>query len=262
MTSPWIAGLAALFLWWFSTGLILMVIKWADRLGPAALRRAVLLSLPIFAAGIVCFYLTLDQADPASVYITFVSVLAIWGWIEMAFLAGLITGPVGHDCPPQVPEWERFIRAWGTIAYHEMLLTGVFLAMVALALDAANPFGFYTFATLFLARVSAKLNLYFGVPRINTEFLPQTLAHLPSHFRQARMNVLFPFSIAALAFATVCWLERLATAPNSASTVGYALLTALTALALLEHLFMVIPLPDAKLWRWLLPAPRITEDKT
>jgi putative photosynthetic complex assembly protein 2 len=44
----------------------------------------------------------------------------------------------------------------------------------------------------------------------------------------------------------------------SASTVeaqiGHALLFALCALATLEHWLMVIPLPDAKLWRWMLPA--------
>jgi putative photosynthetic complex assembly protein 2 len=40
--------------------------------------------------------------------------------------------------------------------------------------------------------------------------------------------------------------------------VGYALLTALTALAALEHWLMVIPLPDAKLWRWMLPVPPTT----
>jgi hypothetical protein len=29
---------------------------------------------------------------------------------------------------------------------------------------------------------------------------------------------------------------------------------ALTALALIEHLFMVLPLPDTALWRWAMPA--------
>ena len=262
MTSPWIAGIAALFLWWFSTGVILMVVKRADRMGVAALRRATMLAVPVLLAGLIGFFVSLDRVDPAGIYTAFLSTLAIWGWIEMAFLAGVITGPVTQNCPAHIPEWERFIRAWGTIAYHEMLLAGVFLAMGALALEAANPFGFYTFAVLFLARISAKLNLYLGVPRINTEFLPETLVHLPSHFRRARMNVMFPLSVTALTFATGCWLERLAMAPTSAQVVGYALLTALTALALLEHWFMVIPLPDAKLWRWLLPAPAITEDKT
>jgi len=44
--------------------------------------------------------------------------------------------------------------------------------------------------------------------------------------------------------------------------VGFALLAAITALALLEHWLMVLPLPDAKLWRWMLPAPRTRHDKT
>jgi putative photosynthetic complex assembly protein 2 len=35
--------------------------------------------------------------------------------------------------------------------------------------------------------------------------------------------------------------------------IGHALLFALCALATLEHWLMVIPLPDAKLWRWMLP---------
>jgi len=33
----------------------------------------------------------------------------------------------------------------------------------------------------------------------------------------------------------------------------FALLSALTALALLEHWMMLIPLADTKLWRWMMP---------
>jgi len=43
------------------------------------------------------------------------------------------------------------------------------------------------------------------------------------------------------------------TADTTVQATGFALLTSLCALALLEHWFMVIPLPDAKLWRWMLP---------
>jgi len=44
--------------------------------------------------------------------------------------------------------------------------------------------------------------------------------------------------------------------------VGFALLSAITALALLEHWLMVLPVPDAKLWRWMLPAPKHATKKT
>ena len=40
------------------------------------------------------------------------------------------------------------------------------------------------------------------------------------------------------------------------------LLSALTVLALLEHWFMVLPLPDQKLWRWMIPQPRSTHTLT
>jgi putative photosynthetic complex assembly protein 2 len=67
------------------------------------------------------------------------------------------------------------------------------------------------------------------------------------------MNWLFPMSITGLSFAVACFLERVWSSDTQADTVGFALLSALTALALLEHWFMVLPLPDEKLWRWMLP---------
>ncbi len=107
---------------------------------------------------------------------------------------------------------------------------------------------------LFGARISAKLNIFLGVPRINAEFLPAPLAHLPSYFRQAPVSWFFPLSILTLTAAVFCWIERVTTTGET----GFALLASLTALALLEHWLMVLPLPDAKLWRWALPAPKPT----
>lgn len=253
LTSPWIAALAALFLWWFSTGAILLAVRRADREGAQARLWAVLMNLPFLILGGFAFYDTLGDTSVIGVYIAFLSALALWGWVELAFLTGVITGPVRHPLRGDEPEWERFIRAWGTIAYHEMLLVAFLIAMGLLAYGAENTFGFWTFAVLFAARISAKLNLYLGVRKINVEFIPEPLNHLPSHFRTARMNWLFPISITALSFATAIWLERIWATDVAADAVGFALLAALTALALLEHWFMVLPLPDEKLWRWMLP---------
>jgi putative photosynthetic complex assembly protein 2 len=197
-----------------------------------------------------------SAADPtvAGVYLAFVSALAIWGWIELAFLSGVIAGPHRYPCPPRTPLAERFIRAFGTIAWHEGLLAFTALALALFLSDAPNPFGWLTFATLFLARISAKLNLFFGVPRINTEFVPRPLRHMTSHFRVAPITFMFPVSVTGLSFATAIWADR-AGLTDGGTAVGYSLLAALTALALLEHWFMVLPVPDQKLWRWMLPAP-------
>ncbi|ETW12359.1 hypothetical protein ATO8_12441 [Roseivivax marinus] len=247
------AALFALFAWWFSTGAILLVVRWADRSGSGG--ATTVAALPVLAAGLAGVWLSAGDGSLAGVYGAFLSALAIWGWIELAFLTGTITGPNAHICPRHLPEWERFIRAWGVLAYHEMLLVATLIALWALTRDAANAVAFWTFAVLFFARVSAKLNLFLGVPRINTEFMPAALAHVPSHFRKAGVNGLFPVSVTALAVATGAWGVELASAESAAAAAGFALLAALTALALLEHWFMVLPLPDEKLWRWMLPAP-------
>ncbi|WP_299786587.1 putative photosynthetic complex assembly protein PuhE [uncultured Marivita sp.] len=263
LNDPWIAALVALFLWWFSTGAILMVVKYADRHGPRFGQVLTWAALPVFFLGGFGIWVTDSVESPAASYHAFLAALALWAWIEIAFLTGTITGPNLHECRADIPEWERFIRAWGTIAYHEMLLAGTLIALWLVTKDAVNTFGFWTFAVLFFARVSAKLNLFLGVPKINTEFLPKPLAHLPSHFRHAKMNWLFPISVSALTFAVACWLERIYSAQTPADTIGFALLAAMTALALLEHWFMVLPLPDEKLWRWMIPAPKPKqEDKT
>ncbi|WP_224816614.1 putative photosynthetic complex assembly protein PuhE [Hasllibacter sp. MH4015] len=253
LTSPWIAALVALFVWWFSTGAILFAVRRADQGGSHARLWACLMTLPIVVLGVAGFIDTLGDTSIAAVYVAFLAALAVWGWIELTFLTGTITGPVTSHSVPNVSEGERFIRAWGTVAYHEMLLGAVMGAMIVLSWGTENQFGMWTFAVLFAARISAKLNLYLGVRKVNVEFIPEPLNHLPSHFRTARMNWLFPMSITGLSFAAACWLERVWSADTTADTIGFALLGTLTMLALLEHWFMVLPLPDEKLWRWMLP---------
>ncbi len=229
---PWIAAMTALFAWWFSTGAILWLVRRADNQGTHGHFWAVMVGLPFLGAGVYMLDQSLGATGAGGVYAGFFAALLIWGWIELSFLTGIITGPAPRDCPPGVVGVERFLRAWGTVAYHELLLTVTLILVAYASWDAANMFGFWTFAVLYFARISAKLNLFFGVPKINIEFLPSPLFHLPSHFKRAPMNGFFPISISALTFAVACWLERIWSAETPADTVGFALLAALTGLAL------------------------------
>ena len=246
-----IAGAVACLAWWASTGAILVLVRRADRAGRHA--RAAWAALPMAGLGLWGFVATLDGTTQAAAYGAFFAALAVWGWIEASFLLGVITGPSPRPARTGVPEWERFLRAWGTVAYHEMTLTAALIGLALLSHGAANRVGFWTFAVLYAARVSAKLNLFLGVRKVASELIPRPLAHLPSHFREARLNWLFPASVTGLTFAVACWLERAAQAQAPADAVGFALLAALTALALLEHWLLILPLPDEKLWRWMLP---------
>ncbi|WP_116132287.1 putative photosynthetic complex assembly protein PuhE [Tropicimonas sp. IMCC34043] len=260
--STWHAVAIGIFVWWSSTGVILMAVRWADRAGGRAHLLATLCGLPLLAIGWAGLLSTCDDPTARGAVMAFLSAIAVWGWFELAFLCGVLTGPNARVCPEGVPGWERFLRAWGTLAYSELALLATAVGLIFFAWGTVNPFGVWTFLVLLLARVSAKLNLYLGVPNINTEFLPVPMRHLASHFRVARCNALFPVSITLLTFATGCWMERLIDHEDaSGPATGFALLAVLTALATLEHWLMVLPLPDAKLWRWLLPeAPQHPRD--
>lgn len=256
MTGIWGPILLAVLAWWFFTGAILLVIRLADRRGGAAYRRVLVLSVPLLGLGAAAVIVSAGDTGIAGVYAGFLGALAIWGWIEVAFLTGVITGPEPRSAPPGATGQRRFWAAWQALAHHELLLLTGFLGVVVAVHDQANTVAIWTYGILFFARISAKLNLFFGVPRINLEFIPAPLAHLKSHLRQGPVTLAFPLAITALSFAVACLTERLATAGTQAEAVGFALLTTLCVLALIEHWLMVLPLPDARLWRWMLPDPQ------
>ncbi|MEM6409430.1 MAG: putative photosynthetic complex assembly protein PuhE [Pseudomonadota bacterium] len=262
MASPWIAAVFAVFAWWFFTGAILLIVRKSDAGEAVAHGRSVFLSVPLAALGFAGLVVSSAEMTLANVYISFLSVLLIWGWIELAFLAGIITGPERRDCPPGLTGMARFTRAWNTVAHHELLLFGTLLIIVLLATGAENTFGVWVYLVLFIARISAKLNLFFGVLRINTEFVPLPLQHIKSYFRQGCLTFAFPVGVTVLTLAAAWFLERTLASETAPFVAGFALLTALSLLAAIEHWLMVIPLPDAKLWRWMLPAPTRPQDKT
>jgi hypothetical protein len=94
LETPWIAVLGALFLWWFCTGILLWRVHRADRGGPDEHIYSALLGLPLLAAGVLGVNATLGDASAQGVWLAFLSALALWGWIELAFLSGVITGPI------------------------------------------------------------------------------------------------------------------------------------------------------------------------
>ncbi|WP_299031976.1 putative photosynthetic complex assembly protein PuhE [uncultured Sulfitobacter sp.] len=253
MTTAWTAALIALFAWWFFTGAILLIVRRADAGDQVAHGRNVFMSVPLFALGFAGLWISSQEMTVTNAYIAFVSVLLIWGWVELAFLSGIITGPERRPCPENLTGYARFARAWDTISRHELLLAGTLMAVVMIAAHAENTVGLWTYIILFVARISAKLNLFFGVPRINTEFVPTPLDHIKSYFRRGPITMAFPIGVTFLSVSAAFFAERLLSAETHATTVGFSLLTALAVLAALEHWLMVVPLPDAKLWRWMLP---------
>jgi putative photosynthetic complex assembly protein 2 len=249
------AVLYTVFLWWFSTGAIL----WLDRRPSKTYRWSLIAGTAIAVAAIYGLVSSLSDASPTGAVLAFSCALGLWGWHELSFLTGLISGPRRAACPPGATSWRRFGLAASTLIYHEIALAVTVAAIVAVSWNQANQIGCWTFCVLFGARLSAKLNLFLGVPNFSADFFPEHMRHLTSYLRKGPMSVLFPISI--LAGGALAWTETavfLKPGGNLFDVVGFALVFALTALAILEHAFMVLPLQDSKLWRWALP----TSDKT
>lgn len=259
---PVLAVLGALFLWWAATGILLWCVHRADRdSGPGRHEATVLLALPLLIGGVTVARVTEGTLAPWAVWMAFVAALAIWAWIELAFLSGVVTGPVTTACPPGLVGAARFRRAFGTIAWHEGALVAALAWLAVTTAQGPNRFAFYTFLILFCARVFAKLNLFLGAPRINTHFLPRPVAHLGSYFRQGPVSGFFPLSVTLLALTLGCLIDQWWRAVADGPALGFSLLSALSALALLEHWFMVWKLNDDKLWRWMIPSPRNEKTK-
>jgi putative photosynthetic complex assembly protein 2 len=245
--------LFAVFLWWFSTGAIL----WLDG-RPARTFKWSMAGASVFAVlGLWGIVTTAQDGSVAAAYWAFLSALALWGWIEMSFLMGFITGTHQRPCPPEARGWQRFKLAATALLWHELAIALTAAGLLWLTWGAVNQTGALSFCVLMIMRLSTKLNIFLGVANIAEEFLPEHLRYLKSYFRKRELNPLFPVSVVASIWVALTLAEAAAQAPSgSGAAVGYTLVFTLVALAILEHGFLMARLPDTELWRWALTPSR------
>ena len=239
--------LATLLVWWFSTGAILYLDGLPRRTYPWSMLGATALA----AAALYGLAATGDDATVMGAYLAFACGVAVWGWHELSFLTGFVTGPRTSPLPPGATGWRRFVCAAETLIYHEFAILVTALLLVALTRDGVNQVGTGTFVILWLMRLSAKLNLFLGVPNHAIEFLPDHLRYLRTYLARKGMNLLFPVSITGSMIAATLLVQRaLAPEAGAFAAVGATFLATLMALAVLEHWFLVLPIPVEALWRW------------
>ncbi len=242
--------LAVIAVWFVATGLI----AWAANRARETFARSLLIAGVAGAAGLVAVVLSLPMEGANGAMLGFAGALAIWGWHELAFLTGGVTGPRRDPCPEGAGEKARFRFATGAVIHHEIALAATAAILIALSWGQSNPIGAQIFALLFALRLLAKLNLFAGVPNASTDILPRHLAYLTSYFGPNRFTALLGASIAAT-IALAAWLGvEAALAVPDADAVAGSLLFALAALGALEHLFFALPLRDGALWGWAIAA--------
>ena len=236
-----------LFAWWFSTGVILYLVG----LPRATHKWTMAATTLVLAIALAAIAHSAQDAGHAAAYVGFTGALAVWAWQEVAFLLGYVTGPRRQPCPAQSRGWRRASLAFQTIVHHEVALLLLGATLVALTWHQPNRGALATFAILWAMRQSAKLNFFLGVRNLNDHFLPAHLAYLHSYFRRRRMNWLFPLSVVTATVATIAAWQWAFTSDLTDAREAAALLAAtLLSLGVLEHWFMVIPLPSHALWNW------------
>lgn len=242
-----LAVLVAVASWWLGTGVIL----WLVRL-PARLFRISMSGLTLLL--IVSLFGTawsMRQLSVTADYVGFISVILMWSWHEMAFLSGWVTGPRRVPQEPGAVGWRRFSLAVQALLYHELALLLNFVVLCLMQVHQPNHVALCTFALLWCMRLSAKLNLFFGVPQIGDQYLPPQLVYIGSYFRRSAITGCFYLTI-GLSAGTWLWLVWQAQRGAQEVSTGWVLLASLLGLAIIEHLLMVFALPLQRLWGWAM----------
>jgi putative photosynthetic complex assembly protein 2 len=243
--------LFALFVWWFGTGLILYL----DGLPQRTFRWSLAGGAILAAIALYGVWATAGATSPAAICAAFAFAIVIWGWHELSFLLGEVTGPRKTPCPEGARGWARFRYACEAVIHHELALFATVLAIALLTWEAANQTALATFLVLWVMRLSAKLNIFFGVPNHTEEFLPAQLGYITTYFKRARMNYFFPVSVTAASVVLWLLIEHAAapdTAPHMVQMLS--LVSALLALAVLEHWLLVLPVSASAAWGAILKA--------
>ena len=241
--------LVTIFVWWFSTGVVLLLNRLPERTHIPNLLITILLAL----TSVYALVETRSVTTPLAVYQAFVAAIIIWGWLELAFLYGVITGPRREACPDGVSSPRRFWLAFQALAYHEIAILCALVLVAIICWDAPNQAGLWTFSILFAMRLSAKLNIFLGVPHMNEDFLPERLDFLKSYFARRSMNWFFPVSVTvSMLVGAYVFHEAFRFGAADYEVVVYMLTGTLILLGTLEHWLLILRIPDSELWRWAM----------
>ena len=178
-------ALFTLFVWWFSTG----VIMYLGRLPRWTFKWTLLKFTLLLVFALVGLSISASRTTVASAYCAFTCAVLVWSWQEIAFLLGYVTGARRSECPPDSRGWQRVRHATEAILHHEM-------ALILLAL-------------------------------------------------------MVPVSVtAATAVLVPLWMAVSVQPQDAFAATSLCLVAGLLTLAVVEHLFMIVPVPTTWMWKW------------
>jgi putative photosynthetic complex assembly protein 2 len=239
--------LFATVLWFVATGIVL----WLDRLPAETWPFSIVAATVASGFAMGGIIMTAPMTGSAAAYAAFACALVLWGWHELSFLMGFVTGPNRDPCPDGATGWRRFRLAAATLIHHEVAMFATAIVIIGATWGQPNQTAALTFMLLFVMRLSAKFNIFAGVPHLSTEMMPDHMRYLASYFRIRPPRALFAISLIGIV-ALAAWLGRAALAAEGGLATGYALAFALVVLAFIEHGFLVLPWQDTRLFHWAM----------
>lgn len=259
--AAWLAPvLAAVLAWWAGTIAVLVLGRIGERAdgspGRVDLLARSLAALSWVAAFVVVVVPSWHTTQWAAA-LSFGAGILLWGCLELSYFRGWITGPVKRACPPGVGIGRRFRLGVGTSLHHELTVLATAAMLFACEPEGiANP-GVAAFVVLWLMRWSAKLNLFLGARNFNVEMLPTGLRYLGTYVHRAPMNPLWPVSVGGASLVLAGIVQRaIEYGVGGVPAFSLLLVATLLALAIIEHLLMVTPVTDRRLWAWAAPSGR------
>ncbi len=247
MTTSIGPAIYAAFVWWFSTGAVLLLVGLSARFEMAR----VLVAAGLTASALYGLSVTANDISVGGAMLAFTSMILLWGAQEIAFLAGWLTGPRPQPCPSDARGLRRLGFALAAILYHELSLIACGLATLVLTWNAPNQIGLWTFGSLWMLRQSSKINLFIGVPVTNDELMPQPVQFLKTYFARKPVGAFFSISVTLAIAVLAIMVQRIVeVAETPFEITGLALVATLFALGVVEHWFMLLPLPAITLWGW------------
>ncbi len=243
--------LFVLFIWWFSTGAVIYL----NNLPKYTYKWSFLGATFVLVASIYGLTITSQSNSLLSAYLSFTFGLLAWAWTQFTFYTGMITGPRTTPCPPSCKGSSHFWHAVETSMYHEIAAALLGVVICFSTMYGKNHVGSWTYTIIWLMHSSAKINAVLGVRNLNDHFFPEQLRYLSSFLKKRPMNLLFPVSVTVSTVAIAVLVHKAMEIQNDPfELLAFTFYIVILALGLLEHWFLVLPIPAETLWNWSVKA--------
>ncbi len=243
--------LFVLFIWWFSTGAVIYL----NNLPKHTYKWSFLGATFVLIASIFGLTVTSQSDTLASAYLSFTFGLLAWAWTQFTFYTGMITGPRTTACPSSCKGSRHFWHAVETSMYHEITAALLGVVICFSTMYGKNHVGSWTYTIIWLMHSSAKINAVLGVRNLNDHFFPEQLHYLSSFLKRRPMNLLFPVSVTVSTVAIAILVDKAMTVKHDPfELLAFTFYIVILSLGLLEHWFLVLPIPAEALWNWSVKA--------